>query len=308
MTETIGIYKITNKLNGKCYIGQSINIPKRWENHKCMNGNHSYPLYLAFKKYGIDNFSFEVLEYCSKEELEHKEYFYILLYDSTNHGYNQTLNTRNPLLDDEIMKKAIENMTINHRTEEHREKQRHITRELWKNEDYKEKLMKIFQSEEFKDKISLASKKLWEEKREELLDSLRKSWDDPDFRKKRSENQKKRFLNEEYKEQNKKDLKKANAIYVEMMKSNEKFRNECVEKMREASKPRMKSITMLDKHTLKTIMTFESLADAARWIKGNTKYIKADYATIRKAGKSETRTAYGYRWKVHESVETSRKA
>ncbi|PFD62313.1 GIY-YIG nuclease family protein [Bacillus thuringiensis] len=300
-----GIYKITNKINGKCYIGQSVNIPKRWENHRCMNSNHSYPLYRAFKKYGLEKFSFEVLEYCSKDELEHKEYFYILLYDSVDNGYNQTFHTKNPLLDKAIMKKAIENMTINHRTEGYKEKAREITKDLWKKDEYKNKLMRIFQSEEFKEKISRASKKLWEEKGDKILDSLRESWEDPEFRKKRSENQKKRFKDETYREQNKKDLKKANAIYVEMMKTDDNFRDECIGKMRKASQPRMKSITMIHKHTLKPIKTFESLAEATRWIKDNTKYAKADYATIRKAGKSETRTAYGYRWKVHESVETS---
>ena len=68
----IGIYKIENLINGKKYIGQSIDIETRWAEHKRINERsletikQKYPLYLAFKKYGLENFSFEVLEICSK--------------------------------------------------------------------------------------------------------------------------------------------------------------------------------------------------------------------------------------------------
>lgn len=47
---TVGIYKITNNINNKCYIGQSRNIEKRWRDHKY--SNLDYPLYRAFRKYG----------------------------------------------------------------------------------------------------------------------------------------------------------------------------------------------------------------------------------------------------------------
>lgn len=92
----IGIYKITNMVNGKCYIGQSVDIQKRWRGHrKTMNypGDHSYnnPLYRAMRKYGIENFSFEVLEECQVSELNNKEKYYIALYNSFFEGYNLTL-------------------------------------------------------------------------------------------------------------------------------------------------------------------------------------------------------------------------
>lgn len=85
-----GIYKITNQINQKCYIGQSINIESRWVHHKNYNKKYSkYPLYLAFKKYGINNFSFEIIEECLPEELDEKEQFYIKYYNSYKNGYNQ---------------------------------------------------------------------------------------------------------------------------------------------------------------------------------------------------------------------------
>ena len=91
----IGIYKITNLINGKVYIGQSTNIKRRWKDHKKdafwkNNPEYEYPLYRAMRKYGINNFSFEVLEECSKDELNDKEKFYITKYDSYKNGYNQT--------------------------------------------------------------------------------------------------------------------------------------------------------------------------------------------------------------------------
>lgn len=87
----IGIYKITNKLNNKSYIGQSIDIEKRWAKHRC--SNIDAPLYNDFKQFGLSNFTFEVLTECKKEELNSLEKFYIQKFKSTNpkFGYNQTI-------------------------------------------------------------------------------------------------------------------------------------------------------------------------------------------------------------------------
>ena len=91
----IGIYKITNNINGKCYIGQSINISRRWKNHKKdafweKGPDYEYPLYRAIRKYGLHNFTFEVLEQCAEEELNDKEINYIAQYKSHGPaGYNQ---------------------------------------------------------------------------------------------------------------------------------------------------------------------------------------------------------------------------
>lgn len=87
----IGIYKIENKINGKCYIGQSIDIYRRWRSHKNTIGQSQYPLYLAMQKYGLDSFIFTVLEECSIEHLDEREIFYIEKFNSYYNGYNQTL-------------------------------------------------------------------------------------------------------------------------------------------------------------------------------------------------------------------------
>lgn len=87
-----GIYKITNKVNGKIYIGQSINIKARWRDHiSSLNRGDSRCTLLqrAWNKYGgEENFSFEILELCSEDMLDEVEIKYIEMYDTCNVGYN----------------------------------------------------------------------------------------------------------------------------------------------------------------------------------------------------------------------------
>ena len=83
----IGIYKIENLLNHKIYIGQSIHIERRWKEH-CISSAHSV-IANAIKKYGKENFSFQILEECNIEELDDKERFYIQKFNSVvPNGYN----------------------------------------------------------------------------------------------------------------------------------------------------------------------------------------------------------------------------
>lgn len=84
-----GIYKITNKINGKVYIGQSYDILERWERHK--RTRDQCAIHKALQKYGIDNFMFEILEECPKDELDEREKYWIKYYNSYFTGYNMTL-------------------------------------------------------------------------------------------------------------------------------------------------------------------------------------------------------------------------
>lgn len=91
----IGIYKIQNIVNNKIYIGQSIDIITRWYNHKNeLNGNRHCNSHLqgAWNKYGESNFTFEVIEECTVEEIDNREIYWIDLYKSIdpNFGYNLT--------------------------------------------------------------------------------------------------------------------------------------------------------------------------------------------------------------------------
>lgn len=92
----VGIYKITNTLNNKCYIGQSVDIENRWKQHMLASrslteGGDNYSIHKAIRKYGIENFIFEIIELTSIEELNNKEKYWIDYYDSYNNGYNETL-------------------------------------------------------------------------------------------------------------------------------------------------------------------------------------------------------------------------
>ena len=88
-----GIYKITNKIDNKCYIGQSVNLKSRIKSHKSMlkHNNEDNPLLRkATKKYGYENFEIEILKYCKEEELDFYEQYYINYYKShkKENGYN----------------------------------------------------------------------------------------------------------------------------------------------------------------------------------------------------------------------------
>ena len=85
------IYKITNKLNNKCYIGQtSETLEKRVKRHfgyQCKENDTKF--YRAIRKYGKDNFCFEQIdESDNQDELDEKEVYWIHFYDSVNNGYN----------------------------------------------------------------------------------------------------------------------------------------------------------------------------------------------------------------------------
>lgn len=88
------IYKITNIQNGKVYIGQTVQSFRiRMNEHKKkMRNGANFPLYNAMRKYGIENFTFEVIDNAaSQEELNTKEMFWIHQFNSEHpNGYNLT--------------------------------------------------------------------------------------------------------------------------------------------------------------------------------------------------------------------------
>ena len=87
------IYKITNTINQKVYIGQTYDINGRWAKHRYMMRHGSTRhLYSAMRKYGEENFTIEVIEECPVEIADNREVFWIMFYNSIDrqYGYNET--------------------------------------------------------------------------------------------------------------------------------------------------------------------------------------------------------------------------
>lgn len=76
----IGIYSITDKSNGNMYIGQSIDIKRRFAEHKTPKARGNDKLHRDIQEKGIDNFDFSLIEECSIDDLNHKELQYIKKY------------------------------------------------------------------------------------------------------------------------------------------------------------------------------------------------------------------------------------
>lgn len=103
------IYKIKNNITEQVYIGSSTDVKTRWKNHKMCSINendhhYNYPLMKAFREYGIDNFTFEIIE-------EAEDYLDMILKEHNwiekencvyPNGYNQTDRTDSPMFDPEI--------------------------------------------------------------------------------------------------------------------------------------------------------------------------------------------------------------
>ena len=89
------IYKITNLINGKSYIGQTNNFQRRMREHQ--NTKDNYAIHLAIQKYGKDAFSYEIIEHCNDDILDEREIYWINFYKThiTEKGYNMTFGGDN---------------------------------------------------------------------------------------------------------------------------------------------------------------------------------------------------------------------
>lgn len=100
-----GIYKISNLTNSKIYIGSSKQIRKRWVAHIkdfIDNTHDNKKLQNHFNKYGIENFMFEIVEFCEEEDLIEIETNYILKFNSIKEGFNIILPAKQPINDKRV--------------------------------------------------------------------------------------------------------------------------------------------------------------------------------------------------------------
>lgn len=87
-----GIYKITNIDNNMCYVGQSVNIAERWKQHIKRGMGAETPtrnkLYPAMASFGVQNFTFEIIQECDKSELDEREDYWQEMLKVKEFGYS----------------------------------------------------------------------------------------------------------------------------------------------------------------------------------------------------------------------------
>lgn len=84
----VKIYKYTNKVNGKIYIGQTIQSLEKRAKYNGLGYIHCKHFYSAIQKYGWESFIPEILEEVTEEEADEREMYYIQKYNSIKNGYN----------------------------------------------------------------------------------------------------------------------------------------------------------------------------------------------------------------------------
>lgn len=161
------IYKITNIIDGKYYIGRTKEFNARMKAYIKkfnMDNDTQDKLHKAFKKYGLDNFSIEIIDYGFNDEdlnLSEKHYMPIELVNSKNVYNLKEGGDYSPLSEETRLKmKATQNR------EEHKKRQSNIMKKIWETEEHKEKqrlgVLLACNTEEHKTKQRDGSKKEWE--------------------------------------------------------------------------------------------------------------------------------------------------
>lgn len=145
--QMIGIYKITNTVNGKTYIGQSRNLKQRKIDHfkPSTRKSHDWELYQDMDEFGVDKFKFSVLEETSLDLLDEREEYYLRSFEGEL--YNATLKAI-PAQDDRMRVIAGKNIAK-------------FNAEHWKNDEYrkyKSKFSSELQKRRLKDPDYLAEK------------------------------------------------------------------------------------------------------------------------------------------------------
>lgn len=173
------IYKITNKINGKVYIGQTIcSLKTRWRQH--CNTDIPTAIHSAIKKYGRDMFTVEQIDTaCDRDELDVKEVYWIKFYNSLSpNGYNlETGGNKNHIVSEETRRKIIEANKGRKHSEETKRKMSESLKHP--SEETRRKISEALKnrkwSEESRRKISEAhkGKKLSEEHKRKLSEIKR---------------------------------------------------------------------------------------------------------------------------------------
>lgn len=201
------IYKITNKIDGKFYIGKTKDINKRWVQHLSKVGKKRHPLYDSILHYGKENFIIEVVDKADSHLINELEKEWIKKTNAIELGYNLTEggtggDTFTHLNNDEKELKRLKHSNaakiINAKNIELHRKN---TKKLWENVNYRNNIIehinknKNIVSEKNKEII----KKLWLNKsyRQKVIEGIKKYHNNPNNRLKMSDSMKKTLSNPE---------------------------------------------------------------------------------------------------------------
>lgn len=139
-----GIYCIENIQNNKKYVGQSINVESRMKEHKShlIHNNHTNCyLQKSWNKYGKKNFKFYVLEFCSNDELDDREIYYINYYNSVDRKFGYNLKTGGQNGASRYSKESRKKMSESQKRVCEDPKRREFLSKnalnIWSNEEYK---------------------------------------------------------------------------------------------------------------------------------------------------------------------------
>lgn len=151
LNDKAGVYKITCLSNGRFYIGSSKNLYQRYIEHRSKlrkNKHHNKELQSDYNTYNINNFKFEVIEYCYEDIRKDREQMYLTLYKDDDRMYNKSTNAyANNYVDDKTKQKLSEAMKGEknhfygkHHTDEAKRKMSEFHKGKFLNEETKRKI------------------------------------------------------------------------------------------------------------------------------------------------------------------------
>lgn len=299
-----GIYGIHNLINGKWYVGQSVNIRARWNGHRSLlshNEKESIHLMRAWRKYGEDAFEWVVLEECSPDELDEKEVYWISQKDSYNNGYNCTIGgggTRGF-----------------HLSKEHKVIIGERTAAAWADKNHRQKRLlamhKSMDTAEYKQKLSIAGKRNWSDPlfKEISLQRMKKGMTNASIEKRRasiklalshsstkeklSKSSKKNWTREEYRQK----MAESRAIFMDdhyrkraSIQSKERWQDKGYQELVKKNLSESKRETAPEVLQIETGTTFRSAVDAAE-------KLNISRAHIISACCGKRKTAGGFHWR-----------
>lgn len=194
------IYKITNLIDGKYNIGQTVDFNKRMKSYVRLDIKSQRKLYNAINKYGMDNFSIDIIDYGEDfDDLNRKEKFYMPI-ELVNSGcvYNLKEGGGNKRYSEETKKKKSENMKAFYSIEGNRKKRSDERKAFFSIEENRQKMKDQSNKEEYK-KIQSDSRKAF--------------FSIEENRKKHSENKKAFYSIEENKKKHSKNMKHVHNRY-----------------------------------------------------------------------------------------------